>query len=302
MNEKPLVSIICTVYNHEPFLRQCLDGFVMQKTNFKFEAIVHDDCSTDGSAAIIREYAEKYPDIIKPIYEEENQYSKGTLDKVINPYLKGKYIALCEGDDYWTDPLKLQKQVDFLETHKDYSLICGRYKCYNYSSKIWKTDSFWSRTNRDVLFKDKEGVTFQYEDLENYGWLPKTLTLMYRFLAAKEFFEYKGHSRDYVLVYFVLKNGLGYCLNDIMGVYNIHIGSIFSSVSTTRQAIDNYIISRDLYLYEKNRNTESIYKKAFIDMLYFTNWFFLLKEKPQIWKFKLMIRVIHGKVAYWKKR
>jgi glycosyltransferase involved in cell wall biosynthesis len=65
------------VYNHEPFLRQCLDGFVMQKTNFKFEAIVHDDCSTDGSADIIREYADKYPDIIKPIYEKENQYSKG---------------------------------------------------------------------------------------------------------------------------------------------------------------------------------------------------------------------------------
>ena len=71
-----MVSIRCLVYNHEPYLRQCLDGFVMQQTNFRFEAIVHDDASTDGSAAIIREYAAKYPDIIKPIYETENQYSK----------------------------------------------------------------------------------------------------------------------------------------------------------------------------------------------------------------------------------
>ena len=76
-NEQPLmVTIRCTVFNHERYLRECLDGFVMQKTNFRFEAIVHDDASTDGSAAIIKEYAEKYPDIIKPIYETENQYSK----------------------------------------------------------------------------------------------------------------------------------------------------------------------------------------------------------------------------------
>lgn len=114
---QPLVSIQCTVYNHEPYLRQCLDGFVMQKTNFPFEAIVHDDASTDHSADIIREYAEKYPDIIKPIYETENQWSKhdGNLAHIMDKACHGKYIAICEGDDYWTDPLKLQKQVDFLE-------------------------------------------------------------------------------------------------------------------------------------------------------------------------------------------
>lgn len=101
MNDEILVSIQCLVYNHEPYLRQCLDGFVVQKTNFRFEAIVHDDVSTDGSAAIIREYAEKYPDIIKPIYETENQYSKqdGSLFKIMNAACKGKYIAMCEGDE-----------------------------------------------------------------------------------------------------------------------------------------------------------------------------------------------------------
>ena len=120
-----LVAIHCLVYNHEPYLRDCLEGFVMQQTNFPFVVIVHDDASTDGSAAIIREYEEKYPDIIKPIYEKENQWRKGTLTKVMNTAIEAtgaKYVAMCEGDDYWIDPLKLQKQVDFMETNLDYSL------------------------------------------------------------------------------------------------------------------------------------------------------------------------------------
>lgn len=124
--EEPLmVTIRCITYNHEPYIRQCLEGFVMQKTNFRFEAVVHDDASTDGTAAIIREYAEKYPDIIKPIYETENQYSKhdGSLARIMNSHMHGKYIAICEGDDYWTDPLKLQKQVDFLEANPEYGLV-----------------------------------------------------------------------------------------------------------------------------------------------------------------------------------
>lgn len=119
-----IVSIRCLAYNHEPYIRECLEGFVMQKTNFRFEAIVHDDASTDGTADIIREYAKKYPDIIKPIFETENQYSKhnGSIERIMNEACTGKYIAMCEGDDYWTDPLKLQKQVDFLEEHEDYSM------------------------------------------------------------------------------------------------------------------------------------------------------------------------------------
>ncbi len=122
-----MVSIWCTCYNHEPYIRQCLDGFVMQETDFKFEVLIHDDASTDNSAAIIREYEQKYPDIIKPIYQTENQYSKGlSIGKAfLWPATKGKYIALCEGDDYWIDPLKLQKQVDFLEAHPEYSICCS---------------------------------------------------------------------------------------------------------------------------------------------------------------------------------
>ena len=105
----PLVSICSITYNHAPYIRQCLDGFLMQKTNFKYEIIIHDDASTDGTAEIIKEYAERYPDLITPVFQTENQYSKGLrgfFAKFVFPHAKGKYIALCEGDDYWIDPYK----------------------------------------------------------------------------------------------------------------------------------------------------------------------------------------------------
>lgn len=117
-----MVSVICNAFNHESFIRDALDGFVMQKTNFKFEVLVHDDASTDKTADIIREYEKKYPDIIKPIYETENQYSKGNLGKIQYGRARGKYIALCEGDDYWTDENKLQMQYDALEAHPEIDL------------------------------------------------------------------------------------------------------------------------------------------------------------------------------------
>lgn len=116
-----MVSINCLTYNHEKYIRKCLDGFLMQKTNFKFEVLIHDDASTDHTADIIREYEKKYPDIIKPIYQKENQYSKGVKISFTYQYprAKGKYIAVCEGDDFWTDELKLQKQFDALENNQD---------------------------------------------------------------------------------------------------------------------------------------------------------------------------------------
>lgn len=121
---KPFVSICCITYNHEPYIRECLDGFLMQKTDFDFEILIHDDASTDKTADIIREYELKYPEIINPIYQTENQYSKGVrpINKFNFERAQGKYIAMCEGDDYWTDPFKLQKQVDFLEANVDYVL------------------------------------------------------------------------------------------------------------------------------------------------------------------------------------
>lgn len=117
-----IVSISCLTYNHGPYIRQCLDGFMMQQCDFKFEVLINDDASTDGTQNIIKEYQERYPDIIKPIFQKENQYSKGVrgMNQKYNfNRAKGKYIAMCEGDDYWIDPLKLQKQVDFLEENSN---------------------------------------------------------------------------------------------------------------------------------------------------------------------------------------
>lgn len=122
MSEKQIgVSVCCLVYNHEKYLRQCLDGFVMQKTTFPFEVIVHDDASTDHSADIIREYAEKYPDIIRPIYQTVNQYSQRVpiTATFLMPMVRGKYVANCEGDDYWCDENKLQLQYEIMEENPD---------------------------------------------------------------------------------------------------------------------------------------------------------------------------------------
>ena len=108
-NNDVLVSVICTAYNHRPYIRDALEGFVMQKTNFKYEVLISDDASPDNTAEIIKEYEEKYPDLIKPIYFKENQYSQGVklLRDILAPKVKGKYIAVCEGDDYWTDETRI---------------------------------------------------------------------------------------------------------------------------------------------------------------------------------------------------
>ena len=193
-NKLPLiVTIQCLVYNHESFLRQCLDGFVMQKTSFRFEVIVHDDASTDGSAAIIREYADKYPEIIKPIFETENLYSKrdGSLRRVMYRNTRGKYVAICEGDDYWTDPYKLQKQVDFLESHPDYVMCSHRFNQYIEDKKLLEEDDD----------KNFQGADYDLKNLIGGKWLTQTLTLMFRRSALDlQHFESYGMSLDIILL------------------------------------------------------------------------------------------------------
>ncbi len=156
----PLVSILTLAYNHGRYLRECLEGIVSQKTDFKFELLIHDDASTDNTAAIIREYEQKFPDIIKPIYQTENQYSKGVkIGKThLYPRAKGKYIAICEGDDFWIDPLKLQKQVDFMEANPEYSMCCtniyrmedktGRKWCRFYKNRVITLNELMYQRNR----------------------------------------------------------------------------------------------------------------------------------------------------------
>ena len=215
-DEKPLVSIKCLVYNHEPYLRQCLDGFVMQKTNFRFEAVVHDDASTDGSAAIIREYAAKYPDIIKPIYETENQHSKhdGSLGRIVNSALRGKYVALCEGDDYWIDPMKLQKQVDFLEAHPDY-LLCGTNGLVLWDGGV-NAPEYFNRnfTSRELHPEDVIGK-----------WPFPTASLVFRhdLLDLTNSFKCVTYNSDISMILVALANGRIWALADVAVVYRKNV-------------------------------------------------------------------------------
>ncbi|SDP36010.1 glycosyltransferase [Selenomonas ruminantium] len=128
MSTSTEVSIICLTYNHGELLRQSLDSMINQITDFDYEIIVHDDCSMDGTTDILREYAKRYPNLIVPIYEDENQYASGRriVREMTNDTAKGKYIAFCEGDDYWLDNLKLQKQYDAMESHPQVDLCAGR--------------------------------------------------------------------------------------------------------------------------------------------------------------------------------
>ena len=125
-SDVPVVSILTLAYNHAPYIRACIESVLMQQTSFRFEHIIHDDASTDATASIIREYADRHPESIRFVCQTENQYRRGVAigQRFLYPLVRGRYVAFCEGDDAWTDPLKLQKQVDYMEAHP----ACGL--CY----------------------------------------------------------------------------------------------------------------------------------------------------------------------------
>lgn len=123
MKDDVRVSILCETYNHEDYIAEAIEGFLMQETNFDYEILIHDDASTDQTAEIVKEYEGQHPGLIKVIYQKENQYSQGVdVSRINEDRAVGKYFAICEGDDYWTDPEKLQIQVDYMEAHPDCSL------------------------------------------------------------------------------------------------------------------------------------------------------------------------------------
>ena len=213
LEEKVLVSVCCTAFNHEKYIRSCLDGFVNQRTNFKYEVIVHDDASTDNTASIIQEYADKYPDIIKPIFQKENQYSKGIKisNTFIIPKCKGKYIAFCEGDDYWCDENKLQKQVDVLEHNPDYVACVHQTKMLNL------------RDNNISLFVKRNNNGFVETETFFDSTMPyHTSSLMFKSeLNNKQpsFCFVSKQVGDYPRGLFLALEGPIYFLNDAMSVY-----------------------------------------------------------------------------------
>ncbi len=222
--DKPLVSICSITYNQAPYIRECLDSFIMQKTDFPFEIIINDDCSTDGTTEIIMEYAEKYPDLIHPIFHDENQYQKGVRGmflRFVFPKARGKYIALCEGDDYWTDPLKLQKQVDILENNPHLS-ICAT-DCISLNMTTG-TKKYYTHTNQDVI---------TLNDLLNKGNLISTLTVMFRVHQITEFSQIHIKQNwvmgDYSLWLWLASKGDIYKLSEATAVYRILPNSVSHS-------------------------------------------------------------------------
>ncbi len=208
--QTPLVTVRSLVYNHEPYLRDCINGFLIQKTNFKFEVHLHDDASTDRSQAIIKEYAEKHPDIIKPFFEEENQYSKG-MNALLNwGEVKTKYVALCEGDDYWTDPNKLQMQVDFLESHPEYSMCFHDVAIKAEEGREWY-DVFGKLEDRD------------YTGMENMvTWsVPTCSMVMRREVYLSRPMNPKFTMGDNVVVLTASRMGKIRCIPKKMGVYRL---------------------------------------------------------------------------------
>lgn len=214
------VIIRCLVYNHEPYLRDCLNGIVLQKTNFPFKAVVHDDCSTDNSAAIIREYAERYPEIIEPVYATENRYSRGLLESVmasLTETSKNEYTAWCEGDDYWIDPNKLQKQVDFLDTHPNYVMICSNAEVENCGQFLTSDDL--SRMSWPCYSKSRK---MSVEDIiRNGGWFIHSCTILYRSFLKE---DYPPEARycsvgDYPLQIFAALKGDVFYLHEKTAVY-----------------------------------------------------------------------------------
>lgn len=221
MEKEVMVSILCMTYNQEKYITDALESFLNQITDFAYEVIIHDDASTDSTASIIRAYQEKYPDIIKPIFQKENQFSKEVkiFYEFMLPVAKGKYIAICDGDDYWTDPYKLQKQYDFLEANPEYSICYHRAEYLNVISGerrgIWPNQPVGrSYCLDEILLKFKN-------PFPPMSFFVRTNVVK---KMPSEFFCY--FMLDQPLVIFSALHGKSFCLQDVMGRYRLNENSV----------------------------------------------------------------------------
>ena len=265
----PIVSIICPAYNHEKYILDAIEGFLNQETSFPFEVMIRDDASTDRTPEILREIENKYPKIINVIYESENQFSKGIKPfKFTAPKAKGKYLAICDADDYWTDPLKLQKQVDFLEHNENFAITHHKADILE-GGKI-KPDSL--NTNSQNISTIDDLVTGNYI---------RTLSAVFRNPRSKAFFSKLPSCPigDFTLHLLIL-NHFGTNIKffpDNMGVYRIHNNGIFEARSleekhkmcgiTYEKIIDSSLLH--------SNNVVQILKKNYHDI------FWTLFEKEQ---------------------
>lgn len=232
---KPLVTVCNWVYNHKAFIEKSIDSILMQKTNFPVEIIIQDDASNDGTREIINKYNLKYPQLFNNILFEENQYSQGKdITISLLSKAKGKYVALAHGDDYWTDPYKLQKQVDFLERNPAYVITWTQY------SKLH--DNLIS-----YPYQIEENRTITHENFSST--LCHTLTCVFKVEAIKNYsiLAEFHHFKDLSLYFLVLNSGKGYYFNDCTSVYRIHSGGIWSGGNLTKNLIDDTFTYIEIY-------------------------------------------------------
>ncbi|NLD49407.1 MAG: glycosyltransferase family 2 protein [Clostridiaceae bacterium] len=216
MQSKVMVSIYCMAYNHEKYIADAIESFLMQKTNFAYEILIHDDASTDRTAEIIKEYTSRYPDLMKPIYQTENQYSKGARPGKYNrERAQGKYMAICEGDDYWTDPFKLQKQVDYMEKHPECSLCV--HAAFRVSPDKTKLKSAVRPNQGNKLFTTEEVIL-------GGGGLFATNSIMYPsvFKNRPGFFLISPVG-DYPLAIYLALQGTVYYIDEFMSAYRVGV-------------------------------------------------------------------------------
>lgn len=285
------VSIICNAYNHENYIGDALESFVKQKTNFKYEILVHDDASTDRTAEIIKNYVAKYPELIKPIYEETNQYSisHDLVDAIQVARVKGKYIALCEGDDYWIDAYKLQKQYDLLENNPEVD-ICAT------AAIVVEADTK-KEISRKEPFKDNQIIPVQ-DVIKGGGGYVATNSLMYRTCLEKNkpLFR-KKWDYDYALqIHGSLRGGMLY-LSDCTAAYRwMAKGSwsqkTYSNRGTYIKSINNFIDMLTIL----NQETDGKYSDTINDTVT-QNEFVILRLSGDLQKMKsIKYRTLYDKL------
>ena len=218
---EPLLSVCLITYNHAKYIKEAIEGVLMQKVNFSWELIIADDFSTDGTREILLEYKKKHSDFIKLILQEKNiGPAKNWMDLLSYP--KSKYIAYFEGDDYWTDPYKLQKQVDFLEANSDFSL------CFHNSEVIF------SNSKKTQLFNQLQTREYSLNEIV-YEWIIPTASVVFRKSAYN---QEKINNPNYlygdiILFISVGENGRIWCINEVMSVYRKHESSLTSNINNT---------------------------------------------------------------------
>jgi glycosyltransferase involved in cell wall biosynthesis len=218
----PLLSVCLITYNHETYIRQAIEGVLMQQVNFPWEFIIAEDCSPDNTRAILLEYKAKYPELIHLILQEKNVGPGRNFIDLLSA-ANGKYIAYFEGDDYWTDPLKLQKQVDFLETHPEYSICCHRSQALQADTGIMALLPKQGKTDSDIT------------DLLRYNFI-LSLTIVFRNYHLKNYINHFWKKQsDYALHLSNAQFGKIRYLDDVMSVYRMHNSSTWSNVSISNR-------------------------------------------------------------------